>query len=129
MPTKVRATPKIPPASAIPAPAVAPIATHDAGDILRNACEIIDSRGRERDNAGGDRPAQRSMLTIVSVFNLIEGTDLDERQGWAFMQVLKQVRAAAAARNGRPNLDDFLDGAAYAALAGESMVFPVEAQQ
>ena len=69
------------------------------------------------------------MATIVQVFNLIEGTDLDERQGWAFMQVLKQVRAAASARNGRPNLDDFLDGAAYAALAGESMVFPVEQAQ
>jgi len=127
MPTKVQATSRIRPVRAIAA--AAPIATHKAGDILRNAFETIESRGRERDNAGGDQPAERSMATIVKAFNLIEGTDLDERQGWAFMQVLKQVRAAAAARNGRPDLDDFLDGAAYAALAGESMVFPVEAQQ
>ena len=36
------------------------------------------------------------------------------------MQTLKLVRAAASARNGRYNPDDFQDGAAYAALGGEA---------
>lgn len=45
---------------------------------------------------------------------------LSERQGWAFMQILKMVRGATTARNGLHNADDALDGAAYAALGGEA---------
>ena len=51
---------------------------------------------------------------------VIEGTSLTERQGWAFMQTLKLVRAANTSRNGRYNPDDYQDGAAYAALGAEA---------
>ena len=60
------------------------------------------------------------MAATVAAFNAIEGTQLSERQGWAFMQILKMVRGATTARNGLYNEDDALDGAAYAALGGEA---------
>ena len=39
-----------------------------------------------------------------------------------FMQILKMARAGATARNGKANVDDYVDGAAYAALACEAAV-------
>jgi hypothetical protein len=60
------------------------------------------------------------MAATVAAFNAIEGTSLTERQGWAFMQTLKLVRAANTSRNGRYNPDDYQDGAAYAALGAEA---------
>ena len=60
------------------------------------------------------------MAATVAAFNAIEGLALTERQGWAFMQILKMVRGATTARNGLYNADDALDGAAYAALGGEA---------
>ena len=60
------------------------------------------------------------MAACVAAFNALEGQALTERQGWAFMQVLKLARAGASARNGRLNIDDYIDGAAYAALAAEA---------
>ena len=60
------------------------------------------------------------MAACVLAFNALEGTALTERQGWAFMQVVKLGRAGASARNGLLNLDDYIDGAAYAALAAEA---------
>ena len=86
--------------------------------LLRNAADVIDQRGVERDSSSGQQQ-ERSMSAAVAAFNAIEGTSLTERQGWAFMQTLKLVRAASTARNGRYNVDDYLDGAAYAALGAE----------
>lgn len=83
--------------------------------LLRSAADTIDQRGKERDTEG----QERSMKAIVEAFNAIEGVSLTERQGWAFMQVLKLVRASATAKNGRYNEDDYLDAAAYAGLANE----------
>jgi len=83
--------------------------------LLRSAADTIDQRGKERDTEG----QERSMKAIVEAFNAIEGVGLTERQGWAFMQVLKLVRASATAKNGRYNEDDYLDAAAYAGLANE----------
>lgn len=88
--------------------------------LLRQAADVIDQRGIERDTAGAGQQQERSMAATVAAFNAIEGTQLSERQGWAFMQILKLVRAASTARNGRFNQDDYLDGAAYAALGAES---------
>ncbi len=88
--------------------------------LLRQAAHVIDQRGIERDTAGTGQQQERSMAATVAAFNAIEGTALTERQGWAFMQTLKLVRAASTARNGRFNADDYLDGAAYAALGAES---------
>ena len=93
----------------------APETATNPGDLLRMAADTIDQRGQERDSTG----KERSMAATVAAFNTIEGTDLTERQGWAFMQTLKLVRAASTARNGRYNPDDYVDGAAYAALGAE----------
>lgn len=88
-----------------------------ADDLLRAAARTITQRGAERDSGQG---RERSMAATVAAFNAIEGLQLTERQGWAFMQALKMVRAATRARNGLHNADDALDGAAYAALGGEA---------
>lgn len=88
-----------------------------ADNILRTAAATIMQRGAERDNANG---GERSMAATVAAFNAIEGTQLTERQGWAFMQTLKLVRAATSSRNGKLDMDSHMDGAAYAALCGEA---------
>lgn len=92
-------------------------------EVLRRAAETITQRGVMRDSSGGtaDAPQERSMDACVKAFNAIEGTSLTTRQGWAFMQTLKLTRAASSARNGIFNADDYVDGAAYAALAHESV--------
>ncbi|WP_343593429.1 hypothetical protein, partial [Paracidovorax wautersii] len=95
-----------------------PVTAHD---VLTAASDTIRQRGQQRDSsAGTGAPQERSMAATVAAFNAIEGTTLTERQGWAFMQTLKLVRAAASDRNGMFNPDDSLDGAAYAALGGEA---------
>ena len=104
--------------------AQAPVATPDPQQpypvtLLSDAAHTILQRGVERDTGGADQPQERSMAATVAAFNAIEGTSLTERQGWAFMQTLKLVRAANTARNGRFNPDDYQDGAAYAALGFE----------
>ena len=88
-----------------------------APEILTQAQRTIAQRGAQRDSGQGQ---ERSMAATVAAFNAIEGTQLTERQGWAFMKTLKMVRAATTARNGLFNPDDALDGAAYAALEGEA---------
>ena len=92
-----------------------------ADDILSAAARTIAARGVQRDSSAGTGQRQeRSMAATVAAFNAIEGLALTERQGWAFMQILKMVRGATTARNGLYNADDALDGAAYAALGGEA---------
>ena len=88
--------------------------------MLQSAASTILQRGKERDTSTNGQQQERSMAATVAAFNAIEGTALTERQGWAFMQTLKLVRAASTARNGRFNPDDYLDGAAYAALGAEA---------
>lgn len=88
--------------------------------VLHSAADTILQRGQERDTSQDGQQQERSMAATVAAFNAIEGTALTERQGWAFMQFLKLARAANTARNGRFNPDDYLDGAAYAALGAEA---------
>lgn len=94
----------------------------EAQEVLRRAAVTINQRGAQRDTATGlsATPQERSMAATVAAFNAIHKTNLTETQGWAFMQTLKLTRAATSARNGQFNGDDYLDGAAYAALAHES---------
>ena len=113
-----------PAATVAPAPATpAPMHAHD---LLAMAASTITARGQQRDSGQGQ---ERSMAATVAAFNAIEGTQLTERQGWAFMKTLKMVRAATTARNGLFNPDDALDGAAYAALEGEAAAKAYAAQQ
>ena len=88
--------------------------------MLHSAAATILQRSQERDTSQDGQAQERSMAATVAAFNAIEGTSLTERQGWAFMQFLKLARAANTARNGRYNPDDYLDGAAYAALGAEA---------
>lgn len=81
-----------------------------APDLLRHAATLIDQRAASR-----DRPAERSMRAAVQAFNMLTTQSMTELQGWVFMAVLKLARAQA----GTLNPDDYLDGAAYLALALE----------
>lgn len=84
-----------------------------AQEILRNGAKTIDDRAAQRDMPNGER----SMARAVAAFNGLVGGDrrLTETEGWLFMTCLKAARATA----GTTNMDDYVDGAAYFALAGE----------
>lgn len=83
-----------------------------ATTILSDAATTIGQRAIERDK--GD--SERSMHATVQAFNALTKHTLTEEQGWLFMVVLK----AARSQGGQFKLDDYLDGAAYFALAGEA---------
>lgn len=86
-------------------------ATQDAPQILAAAAEAIANRAASR-----DLPAERSMARTVAAFNALARHNLSETDGWLFMAILKAARSTA----GTPTEDDYIDGAAYFALAGES---------
>lgn len=98
------------------APVIATAVPADAPSILIEAADCIGSRAAER-----DQDSERSMSRAVAMFNAWRGGDgadcghLSERDGWVFMALLKLSRAAG----GDHRLDDYVDGAAYVALAGE----------
>lgn len=96
--------------------------TTTAPGLLRQAIAAIGDRAAERDQPDGEK----SMPRAVAAFNAIHGTTLTEVQGWQFLELLKMVRAIG----GRYRADDYIDGAAYAALAGEAAArtCPGEAQ-
>jgi hypothetical protein len=83
-----------------------------ADEILQRGADHIRDRAATRDQSSGER----TMSQVVKAFNAIFGTKLTEEQGWQFMVLLKIVRAA----NGKVNIDDYEDEAAYAALAAEA---------
>lgn len=82
-----------------------------ATDILVTAADAIADRASQRDHANGER----SMARTIKSFNALTGHNLSEEDGWIFAAVLKLSRS----RGGRFVLDDYVDGAAYIALAGE----------
>jgi hypothetical protein len=86
----------------------------EAPEILIAAADAIGERASQRDAADGER----SMARAVTTFNSLTGHKLTEREGWVFMAILKLSRAQA----GRHVMDDYIDGAAYMALAGECVV-------
>lgn len=83
-----------------------------APNILAMAINCISNRASERDQPDGER----SMTKAVSTFNALTGHKLSEREGWVFMVILKLARS----QSGRHQIDDYVDGAAYISLAGES---------
>ena len=80
-------------------------------EILQEAINTISNRAESRDTE-----QERSMADIVKMFNVLYGTNLTETQGWVFMILLKIKRASL----GKFRPDDYVDGAAYFGLAGES---------
>lgn len=81
--------------------------------MLRRSVEEMEAKAILRDQPAGER----SMGKTIKAFNALTGHSISERDGWLFMVCLKMARAATTA-NGVE--DDYVDGAAYFALAGES---------
>lgn len=90
-----------------------------ADEILQRGVVEMRDRGQQRDKDSGER----SMVRAVAAFNALMGDSiferngLSERDGWLFMVILKAARATAS---DRVREDDYVDGAAYFALAGEA---------
>lgn len=83
-----------------------------ADEILQTACDIMKERGARRDQG-----QERSMERIVTVFNALTDNKLTEVDGWTFMVVLKLCREQTG-----HDLDNWVDGAAYMALAAEASI-------
>lgn len=83
----------------------------NALDIMQEGIAAMKDRASERDTE-----SERSMAAAVKAFNAIYGTELTEELGWMFMVFLKASRS----KGGDFRKDDYVDGAAYFALAGEA---------
>ena len=82
-----------------------------AGDFLKQARGHMLERATTYDKPGGER----SMQNAVKAFETITGVSMTTEQGWLFMALLKAVRS----QQGQFKADNYEDGAAYFALAGE----------
>jgi hypothetical protein len=82
-----------------------------AEEILTKAAGHLADRAKTYDRPQGER----SMEKTVQMFNTLAGTQLTTEQGWLFMVILKMVRS----QQGDYKADNYEDGAAYFALAGE----------
>lgn len=83
----------------------------DAPDLLEKAAITMRERSAERDTE-----KERAMAKTVAIFNaMFPHRELTEYEGWMFMFCLKMARA----EGGAFRLDDYIDGAAYIALAAE----------
>lgn len=82
--------------------------------LLFNAASIMEERGRNYDQPGGER----SMADTVAMFNILTGNKLTEEDGWEFMSLLKKKRKRTA--KGPALKDSVEDDIAYTALAGEA---------
>jgi len=81
-------------------------------NILKQASDAICERSITRDN-GEDK----SMLKTLKVFSELVGHEvMTESEGWLFMACVKLGRS----QQGKFHLDDYIDAAAYVALAGEA---------
>lgn len=83
-----------------------------ADDFLKSGINHM----RERANTYDSPEGERSMAKTVAMFNEFAGTAITEEQGWRFMEILKMVRSS----QGDFKADNYEDGAAYCALAGEA---------
>lgn len=91
-----------------------PTIDNTAPGFLRRAAEIMELRGKQYDQPGGER----SMNRTVQAFNAITGRDMTEAEGWLLLQVLKDVRQWQ-----RPayHMDSAEDAVAYSALKAEAL--------
>lgn len=82
-----------------------------AQQFIESVLTTMIERGQQRDQPNGER----SLPAVVTAFNAITGHALTAEQGALFMVLLKARRA----QQGKPDPDNYVDGAAYFALAGE----------
>ena len=93
--------------------------THHIGKPQMTAKDFLMQAVSEMKNRAAtyDRPeGERSMGATVAAFKAVTGIEMSEQQGWQFMELLKMVRS----NQGEYRADSFVDGAAYASLAGEA---------
>lgn len=83
-----------------------------AADHIQSALNIIDDRGKDRDEPDGER----AMGKTVAIFAALTGVELTEEQGWKFMIALKFARQMA----GDFRLDDYHDLIGYLGLLTET---------
>ncbi|PHR85954.1 MAG: hypothetical protein COA78_38550 [Blastopirellula sp.] len=83
-----------------------------ANDFLAKAKSEMEDRASFYDKPQGER----SMGATVEMFNTLIGGSITEEQGWKFLLCLKLVRS----EQGDFRADNFVDGAAYFGLAGET---------
>lgn len=82
-------------------------------EILQQAIMEMADRAKTYDS---EETGERSMASTVKAFNAFTGLDMTETQGWLFMVCLKAARST----QGAYRADNFVDGAAYFSLYGES---------
>jgi len=83
-----------------------------AAEFLAQAQSEMEDRKQTYDRPSG----ARSMMKTVAMFNALTDHNLTEEQGWKFMVCLKLARS----EQGGVREDNFVDGAAYFGLAGET---------
>lgn len=83
-----------------------------ASGILNAAEKHLNARAVTYDKPEGER----SMAATVKAFHAVTGITITTEQGWLFMALLKAVRS----QQGKCKQDNYEDGAAYFALAGEA---------
>lgn len=83
-----------------------------APEFLHAAMQHMQDRAITYDKPQGER----SMKATVDAFYAITGVPMTTEQGWLFMATLKMVRS----QQGVVKSDNYEDGAAYMALAGET---------
>lgn len=88
--------------------------TPKAAQILNEAVATMVERGKSYDKDGNG--SERSMDKIVAMFEALTSISLTPAQGYKFMACLKLARS----EQGEHKEDNYLDGAAYMALAGEA---------
>lgn len=86
-----------------------------APDLLAQAADEMAARAERYDAPEGER----SMAAAVASFNALTGGRMTVTEGWTFMALLKLARAQSQGGRGSAHLDNYVDGAAYMALAGE----------
>lgn len=89
--------------------------------ILNKAAGHLADRAKTYDKPEGER----SMEKTVAMFNTLAGTQLTTEQGWLLMVILKMVRS----QQGDYKADNYEDGAAYFALAGERTSAPKKQEE
>lgn len=92
-----------------------------AAQILNEAVATMVERGKSYDKNGNG--AERSMDKIVAMFEALTSIKMTPAQGYKFMACLKLARS----EQGEHKEDNYLDGAAYMALAGEASCSEVSA--
>lgn len=86
-----------------------------ASAILTDAADAIAERAAQRDTPDGERVMRRTVAMFNAWRSGDSPHDVTEAEGWIFLALVKLCRANA----GGHNLVDYIDGAAYIALAGE----------